>query len=304
MSDSPGKSSHIVAREMAALLARYVEPVVSHAGVSDDAPKTRPHNKPEATPETSLHVQTDAMSEPVAIPLANPVAKQETYDVANQVVGLGKETSTMGMTQEHELWSAARGAHGELLFLLKMGDLTDKGYTSKVHPDSVPIWDVGAAIGLSEIEAESIASDLQEQALIAYSSLAGDIALTELGRSELALLYARPDTPTQRFPALTALLRTLPVHVIPAEPVPDADGQVTLATATCDNPQPPAQLNEPLADFVGQLEACCGDLHIGQTDEEPREIPLDKLQLALDQQTSTDSEELIDELHEVASSLS
>ena len=280
MSDTPGKSSHVVAREIAALLSRYVEPAVSRVVSNKAGTKSR------------------LTSEAVANPVAPPVAPL--------VEPLDKDALVAGMAQEDELGPAAKGAHGELLFLLKMGYLTDNGYTSTMHPDSVPIWDVGAAIGLSEIEAESIASDLQEQALIAYSSLAGDIALTELGRSELALLYARPDTPSQRFPALTALLRSLPVHVIPAEPLSDVDidGQGALAAVTGENPQPPVKLNEPMADFVGQLEACCGDLHTGQTDEETPEIPLDKLQLALDQQTPTDNEELIDELHEVASSLS
>ncbi len=220
-----------------------------------------------------------------------------------------------GMTTNGSLVLAATGVNRVLLFLLKMGEMADGTHAGMA--DSIPIWDIGAEIAMSEIEAEAIASDLQEQALIAYSSLAGDIALTDLGRSELNLLYARPDTPTQRFPALLSLLNDLPVNIIDAgEPHAREQSPVT-----------------PIAEFVGELEACCGDLSAGQEPDvtditqevEPRQnngsvsvspasgaqsadectdIPLNALEQMLDQPAARNSAELISELDEVASTLS
>jgi len=68
----------------------------------------------------------------------------------------------------------------------------------------IPIWDVGEAMGLSEVESEQIASDLQELNMLHYTSLAGDIALTSFGVSEIILARSQPDMPTTHFPALAS----------------------------------------------------------------------------------------------------
>ena len=69
---------------------------------------------------------------------------------------------------------------------------------------SVPIWEVGDEMGLNEIEAENLASNLQEMSLLYYSSLAGDIALTSFGVSEIVLARSQPDQATTHFPALSS----------------------------------------------------------------------------------------------------
>ena len=88
----------------------------------------------------------------------------------------------------------------EFSFLLKTYELG-----AVEDDDSIPIWDVGDALGIDEPLSESIASDLQERKLIYYSSLAGDIALTSLGVSEIVLARSMPDQPTTHFPPLSSM---------------------------------------------------------------------------------------------------
>jgi len=82
-------------------------------------------------------------------------------------------------------------------FLLKAYD-----FSSEHTEQSVPIWDIGQVMGLSETRAEEVASDLQEMNLLYYSSLAGDIALTSFGMSEVVLAQSQPLQPTTHFPPL------------------------------------------------------------------------------------------------------
>lgn len=70
---------------------------------------------------------------------------------------------------------------------------------------SVPIWEVGGDLGMSESDAEGIASNLQEMNLLYYSSLAGDIALTSFGVSEIVLARSQPHQATTHFPPLSSI---------------------------------------------------------------------------------------------------
>lgn len=238
------------------------------------------------------------------------------------------EQMSLGTSVSEMPLYVVKGIHGALLFLLKLGEMTERDSSPVTQPGAIPIWDVGASIAMSAIEAEAIASDLQEQSLIAYSSLAGDITLTELGRSELALLYARPDSPTARFPALTSLLEAMPVSVIEAHT--DTTGRqsasasseaMQIGGASAGGHQGPV-ITDPsqsaLKDFLGQLEACCGDLAfpVEEADSVPdndkpntdtvtaTDIPLDTLASALERVPREKSDELIEELTSLKTSLS
>jgi len=85
-------------------------------------------------------------------------------------------------------------------FLLKAYD-----FSSEHTEQSVPIWDIGRVMGLEEAQAEEIASDLQDMNLVYYSSLAGDIALTSYGMSEIVLAQSQPLQPTTHFPSLASM---------------------------------------------------------------------------------------------------
>ena len=70
---------------------------------------------------------------------------------------------------------------------------------------SVGIWDIGDSLSLGDSTSEALAGELKAAQLVYYSSLAGDIALTSLGVSEVILAKAQPSKATGRFPSLHSM---------------------------------------------------------------------------------------------------
>lgn len=112
-------------------------------------------------------------------------------------------------TQQHEIDESVIHAFS---FLLTAYDCS-----SDYREQSVPIWDIGKAVGLSELQAEEIASELQELNLLYYSSLAGDIALTSFGMSEVVLAQSQPQLATTHFPPLANMSAQMLLPLRPAQ---------------------------------------------------------------------------------------
>jgi len=123
--------------------------------------------------------------------------------------------------------------------------LTTYELSSPATEDAVPIWDVGSALGLQETVAEGIASDLQEMNLICYSSLAGDIALTSFGVSEIVLARSLPQQPTTHFPPLAVMSEQM---VLPL-----ANLAQTSAAVAGDAVAPASSLPDDFSADVNQL---------------------------------------------------
>jgi len=123
---------------------------------------------------------------------------------------------------------------------------------------AVPIWDVGSALGIEESIAEAIASDLQEMNLIYYSSLAGDIALTSFGLSEIVLARSLPEQPTTHFPALAAMSEQmmLPLAGRKIEDASDVEPQEASASEPI-----PDSFSADIHYLADQLAAFKHDLH-------------------------------------------
>jgi len=144
---------------------------------------------------------------------------------------------------------------------------------------AVPIWDVADSLDIDETIAESIASDLQEMNLIFYSSLAGDIALTSFGVSEIVLARSLPDQPTTHFPALAHMSEQMMLPLVgnkvdndataaPAElPVSESVADSFSADIHC--------LANQLATFKHELHGSESSLHLNQRIDELDDVLCD-----------------------------
>lgn len=133
-------------------------------------------------------------------------------------------------------------------FLLKTYEMS-----SLETDDSVPIWDVGSALGLEEVVAESIASELQDMNLVYYSSLAGDIALTSFGISEIVLARSLPHQATMHFPPLASMSEQM---MLPLANLPASNNAPSQAQGfTADVSRLVGQLESFKAELQGQKSA-------------------------------------------------
>ncbi|MBX2886500.1 MAG: hypothetical protein KTR32_41480 [Granulosicoccus sp.] len=160
-------------------------------------------------------------------------------------------------------------------FLLKAYELS-----TPESDDSVPIWDVGSALGLEEVTAESIASDLQDMNLVYYSSLAGDIALTSFGVSEIVLARSLPHQATTHFPPLASMSE-----------------QMMLPLANQSSISNTADFSENVSRLVGQLETFKVELQ-GQKSAVSLDESIQRLEFTLNE-TGEWSDVLIRELEEI-----
>lgn len=83
-------------------------------------------------------------------------------------------------------------------FMHALYDLVDASTLASAMPS-----EVGERTGLAPAEAESVVEYLQNDGLIEPCSLAGDVSITHRGVKEVEQSLARPDEPTEHFPAAT-----------------------------------------------------------------------------------------------------
>lgn len=164
-------------------------------------------------------------------------------------------------------------------FLLKTYELS-----KPEADDSVPIWDVGSTLGLEEVVAESIASDLQDMNLVYYSSLAGDIALTSFGVSEIVLARSLPHQATTHFPPLAKMSEQMMLPLVNQASANSASAEPTLFT-------------EDVSRLVGQLENFKVELQ-GQQSAVSLDESIQRLETTLNE-TGEWSEALISELEDI-----
>ncbi len=176
-------------------------------------------------------------------------------------------------------------------FLLKAYELG-----SSEAEGAVPIWDVGAALGIEETEAESLASDLQEMNLIYYSSLAGDIALTSFGVSEIVLARSLPDQATTHFPPLALMSDQMMLPLTARAELPVTD-QLDTRLRKVDHTDAVDSFSSEVHVLATQLEAFKHDL-CGSESAVHLDRRIDELDNALGE-CGHWSKELLSELEEI-----